>query len=130
MKQYSNTISTSFDFLDNFRSAETDDERFKLVLEEINYIDRDSNINNIEKLLFKYDYDTGSIQSVEIIDVDISKDGNGFLFVEYEVYYYFGCDDFDRTDEEDMQINISINFRNGEITITGEEEQERLPDEY
>ena len=130
MKQYSKTISTSFDFLDNFRLAKTDDERYNLLLEEIDDTDVDDNHGNIEQLLFNYDYGHGTIQNVEITDGEVSKDGKGVLNVEFEVYYYFGCDDYNRTDEDNMQIGVSINFKNGEITIIGEEEQERLPDEY
>lgn len=130
MKQYSKTISTSFDFLDNFRLAKTDDERYNLLLEEIDDTDVDDYHGNIEQLLFNYDYGHGTIQNVEITDGEVSKDGKGVLNVEFEVYYYFGCDDYNRTDEDNMQIGVSINFKNGEITIIGEEEQERLPDEY
>lgn len=130
MKQYSKTISTSFDFLDNFRLAKTDDERYNLLLEEIDDTDVDDYHGNIKQLLFNYDYGHGTIQNVEITDGEVSKDGKGVLNVEFEVYYYFGCDDYNRTDEDNMQIGVSINFKNGEITITGVEEQERLPDEY
>jgi hypothetical protein len=130
MKQYSKTIPTSFDFLDNFRLAKTDNERYNLLLEEIDDTDVDDYYGNIEQLLFNYDYGHGTIQNVEITDGEVSKDGKGVLNVEFEVDYYFGCDDYNRTDEDNMQIGVSINFKNGEITIIGEEEQERLPDEY
>lgn len=130
MKQYSKTISTSFDFLDNFRSLETDEERYKLILDEIDDYSLDDDTNTIERLLFNYDFDTGSIHNVEIVDGEISKEGKGVLNVEFEVYYYFGCDDINRTDNDEMEIKVSINLRNGEITLIGEEQQERLPDEY
>lgn len=130
MKQYSKTISTSFDFLDNFRLAETENERYNLLLEEINNTDVDDYHGNIEQLLFNYDYGHGTIQNVEITDGEVSKDGKGILNVVFEVFYDYGCDDISRTDEDEMEIKVSINFRNGEITVTGEEQQERLPDEY
>jgi len=131
MKLYTKTISTSFDFLDNFKSAETNDERYKLLLEEIDYSEEeDDYYGNIEQLLFNYDYGHGTIQNIEITDGEISEDGKGVLSVEYEIYYYFGCDNFNRTDEDNMPISVSVNFKNGNIVITGEEEQERLPDEY
>lgn len=130
MKQYSNTISTSFEFLDNFKLTETNDERYELFLEEIDDYNLDDNTNTIERLLFNYDYDRGSIQNVEIVDGEISKEGKGVIHVEFEVFYDFGCDDINRTIEVEMTIKVSVNFRNGQITITGEEQPERLPDEY
>ena len=84
MKQYSKTIRTNFEFIDNFRSTNTDEERYKLVLDEINDYCIEDDSNTVERLLINYDFATGSIQNVNIVDGWISKEGNGKLYIDFD----------------------------------------------
>ena len=129
MKKYSKTIKSSISFLDDFKKAQSDDERYNLLIKE----DVET---EIESLLANYDHyldTTGEVCGVEIIDGEINSKGIGYLSVEYQVDYYYGCTDQNTTTEEEMTIDVSLNLSSGEIILTGEDRQdrqEREPDDY
>ena len=85
----------------------------------------------INNLLNQYDHWAGArgdIYNAEIINIEVDKTGTGFMEVEYEVHYYFGCDDMNKEYEEDMIIDIEL--QGNTIILTGINEVIREPDEY
>lgn len=129
MKKHSKKIKSSLGFLDDFKLAQSDEERYELLIKE----DIES---DIESLLGNYDHfidTTGEVFGVEIMEGEINAKGVGYLYVEYQVEYYYGCADQNTTTEEEMNIDVTINLSTGEITLVGEERQdrqEREPDDY
>lgn len=87
--------------------------------------------NDILSLLHKYDYwdnTRGEIYSTLIDEIEVDNEGNGYMNIQYDVDYYFGCADVNRSDEAHMTIDIELK---GQILVlTGENEEIREPDEY
>lgn len=124
--KHSNTFSISDKAMEIIKTTDSPQELFDQTKK---YIIEDE----IVSLLNNYDHyqDThGQVYTVEIVAGEMNRDGIGWMQVEYEVHYYFGCEDLNKEYEEEMIIEISVDFHNMEITITGENEEKREPDEY
>lgn len=89
----------------------------------------------IVSLLNSYDHyvDThGQVYDFEIEDdsLYIDNDGEGGFRVEFQVHYYFGCDNLNKQYDQEMELTITTDFSKREIEITGEQRNEREPDEF
>ena len=73
----------------------------------------------------------GEVHQVEIDpdSVQITSKWKGSFNAEFEVSYFFSCDDLNSSRDESMTFEFEIDIVSGEILIEGEEVEERSPDE-
>lgn len=122
--KHSHSINLSQNCIDQI--IQGSDDAFDILKNEISEHD-------LEIIIDKYDHYNGTrgeIYNPVITDGNINQDGNGSLVIQYDVEYYFGCDDFNRLDEDEMEINISIDTNNCTAKLVGPEEIIRDPDDY
>lgn len=119
--KHKHEIEVSSLFRNQLKKSSTPEKLIKEVISE----------HDILSLLNQYDYwagTRGDIYSADIINMEINNEGHGYMEVEYEVHYYFGCDDMNTESEETMIIDIE--FQGNTIILTGENEEVRDPDDY
>ena len=74
----------------------------------------------------------GEVHEVEIEEDTLIVDLNGIgsFWANFNVLYYFSCDDLNKQKEERMLMNFTIDKNTREIHIEGEKCHEREPDGY
>lgn len=55
---------------------------------------------------------------------------SGMFIVKYTVSYFFACDDITTNNQETMTCTFDVDLGRHALTITGEKEPERTPDEF
>jgi hypothetical protein len=55
---------------------------------------------------------------------------SGMFIVKYTVSYFFACDDITKNNQETMTCTFDVDLGRHAVTITGEKEPERMPDEF
>lgn len=76
-------------------------------------------------------------RKANVLNVSVPGDGirfttavSGMFVVKYTVSYFFACDDITTNKQETMTCTFDVDLGRHAITITGEKEPERVPDEF
>jgi hypothetical protein len=96
----------------------------KVIIQDLN-----ENINDIVNLLSYYKHESrGEIHENIDIDkdsIDIDEKGEGTLCINYDEYYYYGCDDMNNSVERDITLELKIDNQKKLICLLGPELHER-----
>lgn len=118
------TIDLSSNFVDFIEEVDNLSELSKCVIEEIDTED-------LEKLIGEYSQfydDRAQLENPELKNLEMTSQINGTGEVYFEVICFFGCSDLDRHDTDYISVNLSIDKKNSQLTITGQEMFERESD--
>jgi hypothetical protein len=72
---------------------------------------------------------SGVASDKKIISANISKDGTGWIKIEYQIEFTFGCSNQNAELAETAKIYITTDFSNNTMMLKGEYQPERLPDD-
>ena len=122
-------IWTGISFLDELDECDNLETTFELIKSEIENSDFDS-----DSFLAGYGEECWGMRSIiidsEIVYGEMTSKYEGWLSLEFVVFFNSGCVTYDKRDEKNMELKISVNPQTGDITLTGEEFFMREPDEY
>lgn len=113
-------ISLGFTFFDEWEEVEDMKELFLLVKHEIEHseLDLDSFIQGYGEECWGI---RGEVMNTEINSGKMTSRLNGYLFLEFELDYNFGCDDYNRRTEKSMKVEVFINQKDNIIKLKGED---------
>lgn len=120
------TVPVTDKYIKEIRNSSTTNELLKIISKYVSSED-------LVSLLIQYDYYhevRGEIHAASIRDCKINKNGNGFMWIVFDVFYYHGCRDIDERDEDDMKVDIQYDSIKYELLLTGEKENKREVDSY
>lgn len=113
-------ILLGFTFFDEWGEVENMEELFLLVKHEIEHSDF-----NLDSFLQGYGEECwgirGEVMNTEINSGQMTSRLNGYLYLEFELDYNFGCDDYNRRTENSMKVEIFINQQDNIIKLKGED---------
>lgn len=72
---------------------------------------------------------SGVASDKKIVSANISKDGIGWIKIEYQIEFTFGCSNQNAELAATAKIYITTDFSNNTMMLKGEYQSERLPDD-